>query len=165
MVSDNSKFDRFLKGIEPLTPSEASGLDVFMAEDKGDCFHCHGNPQNPLWTDREFHNNALNATFSGLDLGRYLITGDSNDIGKFKTPTLRNIELSAPYMHDNRFATLEEVIDFYSEDLKDSPYVDPLMQKINQGGNHISPSQKVDLINFLKALTDTSFINNPEILN
>jgi cytochrome c peroxidase len=165
MVSDNSKFDRYIRGEESLTPSEASGLDVFMSEDKGDCFHCHGNPQNPLWTDKEFHNNALNATFSGLDLGRFLVTGDSNDIGKFKSPTLRNIELSAPYMHDNRFTTLEEVVDFYSENLQNSPYVDPLMQKIGQGGAHISPSQKVDLINFLKSLTDTSFINNPEILN
>lgn len=165
MVSDNSTFDKYLRGEIALTPSEASGLDVFMAEDKGDCFHCHGNPSNPLWTDRDFHNNALNDVFSGVDLGMFNVTGDSNDIGKFKTPTLRNIELSAPYMHDNRFTTLEEVVDFYSSGLKHSPYVDPLMQKIGQGGNQITPSQKTDLINFLKTLTDTSFINNPEILN
>ena len=64
-------------------------------------------------------------------------------------------------MHDNRFNTLEEVVDFYSDDLKNSPYVDPLMQKIGQGGVHLTPPEKVDLIAFLKTLTDTTFINNP----
>ena len=161
MFSDNSKFDKYLKGEVPLTFSEINGFTIFMDDDKGDCFHCHGNPSNPLWTDGMFHNNALDSVFIGNNQGRFLISGNIFDMGKFRTPTLRNIELSAPYMHDNRFNTLEEVVDFYSDDLKNSPYVDPLMQKIGQGGVHLTPPEKVDLIVFLKTLTDTTFINNP----
>jgi len=163
MFSDNSKFDKYLRGEVSLTLAEINGFTIFMDGEKGDCFHCHGNPSNPLWTDGLFHNNALNSTYTGNDQGRYLISGDINDMGKFRTPTLRNIELSAPYMHDNRFATLEEVVDFYSDDLNNSPYVDPLMQKIGQGGVHLTPPEKADLISFLKTLTDTSFINNPDL--
>lgn len=161
MVSNNSKFDKFLRGEMALTPSELNGYNVFMAENKADCFHCHGNASNPLWTDLQFHNNALNATFLGNDQGRYLITGNIFDMGKFKTPTLRNIALTAPYMHDNRFATLQEVVNFYSQGLQHSAYVDPLMQKINQGGAQLTPSDKADLIAFLNTLTDSTYINNP----
>ena len=111
----------------------------------------------------DFAVNALDSVFVGMDQGRFLVSGNTFDMGKFRTPTLRNIELSAPYMHDNRFSTLEEVVDFYSEGLRNSPYVDPLMQKIGQGGVHLTPSEKVDLIAFLKTLTDTSFVNNPNL--
>ena len=163
MFSDNSKFDKFLRAEVALTPSEANGFNIFMNDEKGDCFHCHGNAANPLWSDGMFHNNALDSVSTGMSQGRFLVSGNPFDMGKFRTPTLRNIELSAPYMHDNRFATLEEVIDFYSEGLQNSPYVDPLMQKIGQGGVHLTPSEKVDLIAFLKTLTDTSFINNPNL--
>ncbi|MCO6499241.1 MAG: cytochrome-c peroxidase [Vicingus serpentipes] len=162
LVSKDAKFDRYLRGEVALTSSEINGFAIFMDDEKGDCFHCHGNAANPLWTDGEFHNNALDSIFVSVNQGRFLVTGNLFDLGKFRTPTLRNIELTAPYMHDNRFATLEEVIDFYSEDLRNSPYVDPLMQKIGQGGVHITPSEKVDLIAFLKTLTDTSFISNPD---
>lgn len=161
MVSNNAKFDKFLRGEISLTPQELNGYNIFMAEDKADCFHCHGNAANPLWTDLEYHNNALNATFTGVDLGRYNVTNNPNDIGKFKTPTLRNIALTAPYMHDNRYATLEEVIDFYSHGLQQSAYVDPLMQKIGQGGAQLNAADKADLIAFLKTLTDSTFITNP----
>jgi len=161
MVSKDAKFDRYLRGELALTASEINGYAIFMDGNKGDCFHCHGSAANPLWSDRLFHNNALDSVFTGYDLGRYLITGNTYDIGKFRTPTLRNIELTAPYMHDNRFSTLQEVVDFYSEGLRNSPYVDPLMQKIGEGGAHLTPSEKTDLIAFLKTLTDTTFINNP----
>ena len=161
MVSNNAKFDKFLRGEISLTPQELNGYNIFMAEDKADCFHCHGNAANPLWTDLEYHNNALNATFTGVDLGRFNVTNNPNDIGKFKTPTLRNIALTAPYMHDNRYATLEEVIDFYSHGLQQSDYVDPLMQKIGQGGAQLNAADKADLIAFLKTLTDSTFITNP----
>ncbi|MCB0408789.1 MAG: cytochrome-c peroxidase, partial [Flavobacteriales bacterium] len=146
MVSIDSRFDRYLRGEILLTPSEINGYEIFMREDKGDCFHCHGSASNPMWTDFEYHNNALNSNFTGVDLGMYNISGNINDIGKFKTPTLRNIELTSPYMHDNRFTTLEQVIDFYSEGLQNSPYVDPLMQKINQGGVQLTLAEKQDLI-------------------
>jgi len=161
MFSQDSKFDQYLRGGVALTSSEINGFALFMDGEKGDCFHCHGSAGNPLWTDGEFHNNALDSVFSGVNQGRFLVTGNIFDLGKFRTPTLRNIELTAPYMHDNRFTTLEEVVDFYSEELRNSPYIDPLMQKIGQGGVHLSTSEKTDLIAFLKTLTDTTFINNP----
>lgn len=161
MVSNNSKFDQYLKGQTLLTPSEISGYNIYMSENKGDCFHCHGSAGNPLWTDRDFHNNGLNSVFIGVDQGRYLVTGKAFDIGKFRTPTLRNIELTAPYMHDNRFSTLEEVVNFYSEGLQSSPSIDPLMHNVLQGGAQLTLSEKADLVAFLKTLTDTTFINNP----
>lgn len=161
MVSNNSRFDKYLRSEISLSTAELNGYNIFMDGDKGDCFHCHGNAANPLWTDLQFHNNALNDVFVGADQGRYLITGEISDLGKFKTPTLRNIALTAPYMHDNRFSTLQQVIDFYSEGLKHSAFVDPMMQKINQGGVQLTPTEKADLISFLNSLTDSSYINNP----
>ncbi len=160
MISGDSKFDKFVRGETALTPSEMNGYNIFMDDNRGDCYHCHGSAGNPLWTDRDYHNNALNSSFTGVDQGRYLVTGDPADMGKFRSPTLRNIALTAPYMHDNRFATLEEVIDFYSTGLQQSPYVDPLMNHIAQGGAQLSASDKADLIAFLHTLTDSTFINN-----
>ncbi|WP_439152547.1 cytochrome-c peroxidase [Winogradskyella sp.] len=160
LISASSKFDKYSLGEESLTPQELNGLDIFLREDKGDCFHCHGNPNNPLWTDNDFHNNGLDATFTDLGLGE--VTGDPNDNGKFRTPSLRNLAYSAPYMHDGRFATLDEVIDHYSEGLQNSPTIDPLMKKIDEGGVQLSPQEKADLIAFLLTLSDPSFLNNPD---
>ena len=160
LISGNSKFDRYLLGETTLTPQELNGFNVFMAENKGDCFHCHGSDNNPLWTDNDFHNNGLDATFTDLGLGG--VTGDPNDNGKFKTPTLRNLVFTSPYMHDGRFATLEEVIDFYSEGLQNSPTIDPLMKNVKQGGAQLSTSDKADLKAFLLTLTDFDFIRNPD---
>lgn len=158
LISANSKFDRYSLGQATLTLQELNGLDVFMREDKGDCFHCHGNPNNPLWTNNDFHNNGLDASFTDLGLGA--VTGDPNDNGKFKSPSLRNLAYTAPYMHDGRFATLEEVIEFYSEGLQDSPTIDPLMKNIDQGGVQLSDEDKASLIAFLLTLSDPSFINS-----
>ena len=163
LISANSKFDRYTLGQETLTSQELNGLDVFMREDKGDCFHCHGSPNNPLWTDNDFHNNGLDATFTDLGLGA--ITGDPNDNAKFRTPSLRNLAFTAPYMHDGRFQTLDEVINFYSEGLQNSPTVDPLMKNVNQGGVQLSETDKADLKAFLLTLSDPSFINNPAFQN
>ena len=160
LISANSKFDRHLLGIEDLTASELNGLDVFMDENKGDCFHCHGNPNNPLWTDNAFHNNGLDATFADLGLGDF--TGDPRDYGLFKSPSLRNLAFTAPYMHDGRFETLDEVIDHYSEGLVYSETIDPLMKTIAQGGVHLSETDKADLKAFLLSLSDPSFLNNPD---
>ncbi len=160
LISGNSKFDRYLMGQTALTGSELNGFNIFMAEDKGDCFHCHGDPQNPLWTDNAFHNNGLDASFS--DPGLMEVTGNANHEGLFKTPSLRNLAFTAPYMHDGRFQTLDEVIDHYSEGLTHSPTIDPLMKAVDQGGVHLSPSEKEDLKAFLLSLSDSSFINNPE---
>ncbi len=163
LISGNSKFDRYLLGNAQLTPQELNGFNVFMDEDRGDCFHCHGSDNNPLWTDNDFHNNGLDATFSDLGLGA--VTGDPNDNGKFRSPSLRNLAFTAPYMHDGRFATLEEVINHYSEGLKASPTIDPLMKKVNQGGVQLTPQDKADLKAFLLTLTDHDFVNNPAFQN
>ena len=163
LISGNSRFDRSLRGEITLTDEESRGLEVFMTETKGDCFHCHGNPNNPLWTDNLFRNNGLDETFTDLGLG--LITGDPGDNAKFKTPSLRNLAYTAPYMHDGRFTTLDEVIDHYSEGLQNSPTIDPLMKKVIEGGVQLSDQEKADLKAFLLSLSDPDFIQNPDFQN
>ncbi len=163
MISANSKFDKYLLGEASLTPQELSGLDVFMDESRGDCFHCHGSPNNPLWTDNDFHNNGLDALITDLGLGA--VTGDPAENGKFKSPSLRNLAFTAPYMHDGRFATLDEVIDHYSEGLQFSPTIDPLMKKVSEGGVQLSVQDKSDLKAFLLSLSDPSFLTNPDYQN
>ncbi len=158
IISANSKFDKYLLGQVNLTDQELEGLNVFMDEDRGDCFHCHGNENNPLWTDNIFHNNGLDNDF--LDLGLGYVTGDPNDNGKFRTPSLRNLAFTAPYMHDGRFTTLDEVIDHYSEGLQDSETIDPLMKMISQGGVQLSQEEKTNLKAFLLTLSDYDFISN-----
>ena len=84
-----------------------------------------------------------------------------NDNGKFRTPSLRNLAFTAPYMHDGRFATLEEVINHYSQGLKPSSTIDPLMKKLNNGGVQLTDKDKTDLKAFLLSLSDNNFVNNP----
>lgn len=163
LISANSKFDKYTLGETSLTVQELNGLDLFLREDKGDCFHCHGNPNNPLWTDNAFHNNGLDATFTDLGLGG--VTGDPNDNGKFRTPSLRNLAFTAPYMHDGRFATIDAVINHYSEGLQNSTTIDPLMKKVDEGGVQLTLQEKADLKAFLLTLTDTSFTTNPNFQN
>ncbi len=155
LISDKSKFDLYLNGNYDLTPLEAAGFNLFFTE-IGECFPCHG---QPLFTDNDFHNNGLDTIFN--DIGYQDVTGKTSDRGKFRTPTLRNVAFSAPYMHDGRFNTLEEVLDFYSEGIKTSPTLDPLMV---HGGNSFNWTklEKQQLLAFLKTLSDTSFINNPD---
>ena len=107
-----------------------------------------------------FRNNGLDAHF-GADAGRAGVTGDPLDSGKFKVPSLRNVALSAPYMHDGRFQTLEEVIDHYETGGTYSSTIDPFM-KYSTGGLVLSTTQKQDLVAFLHTLTDTAFIHKPE---
>lgn len=165
LISDDSRFDSIQKGLATFSSSEASGFQIWATE-TGDCFHCHTLGNTWLLTDNLFHNNGLDSVTSidaFADLGRGVISGNSNDNGKFKSPSLRNIALTAPYMHDGRFQTLEQVIDFYSEGIKLSPTVDAIMLKANHanGGVHLSAQQKADLLAFLQTLTDTKFVNNP----
>ena len=152
LISDNSKFDKYYRGEETLTKSELNGYAIFNSE-KGDCFHCHG---TALFTDNIFHNNGLDIE-PFLDLGLGKITENASDDGKFKTPTLRNIEVSAPYMHDGRFTTLEKVIEHYDSGGHFSSTVDPLMKKLGIGLN-LTNQEKSDLIAFLKTLTDYDYI-------
>ena len=160
LISGNAKFDRYLRDEVTLTPQEENGLNIFMDETKGDCFHCHGSPNNPLWTDNDFHNNGLDSSFTDLGLGA--VSGDPSDEGKFRTPSLRNLSFTAPYMHDGRFQTLMQVIDHYSEGLQYSATIDPLMKSVAAGGVQLSPQEKQDLIAFLRTLDDPDFIQNPE---
>ncbi len=163
LISGNAKFDKYLRGESQLTPSELNGYNIFMDEAGGDCFHCHGSATNPLWTDNKFHNNGLDA--SPADLGLGAVTGDANDNGKFKTPSLRNLIYTAPYMHDSRFATLDEVINFYSLELKYSPTIDPLMKHVAAGGVQLNPQDRIDLKAFLLTLSDEEFVTNPKFSN
>ena len=163
LISGNTKFDQYLLGNTSLSQQELNGFTIFMSEDKGDCFHCHGSDNNPLWTDNDFHNNGLDTSFNDLGLGA--VTGDPNDNGKFKSPSLRNLVYTAPYMHDGRFSTLEEVINHYSEGLQNSSTIDPLMKKVNQGGVQLTPLERANLKAFLITLTDDDFINNPSFQN
>ena len=130
-------------------------MDLFFGEKTG-CSNCH-NDFN--FTNYAFENNGLYDNYS--DPGRFRLTGDENDRAKFKVPTLRNIELTAPYMHDGRFQTLDEVIEHYSSGVHISPTIDPLIEFANQGGVQLSAIEKKNLKKFLLTLTDSSFITNP----
>lgn len=168
LISGDSKFDRYLRG-DPgvqLSDLEEEGMNIFSTEGNvngtgGDCFHCH-NSVDGLFQSQEAHNNALDQTFTDLGLGE--ISGYYGDNGKFKVPSLRNLEYTAPYMHDGRFSTLEEVIDHYNTGGHFSPTVSPFMKNIDEG-LHLSDRQKQALIAFLKTLSDQDFVSNPNFSN
>lgn len=169
MISGNSRYDvmyKFINGINltaaetsvknSITLEEWAGYDLFQSLNGGDCFHCHN---GPLMQVQKFSNNGLDAQFS--DLGRGAITLNSNDNGKFKVPTLRNIALSAPYMHDGRFLTLDDVINHYSSGIHSSPTIDPLIEFASQGGVQLTTEERNYLKAFLLTLTDDGFVTNP----
>lgn len=160
LISANSRFDRFLNGEAQLTASERNGYVLFMTEQGGDCFHCHGGEGNPLFTTNLFYNNGKDSLFSDSS-DRYGVTGDPADIGAYKAPTLRNLVFTAPYMHDGRFKTLDEVLHFYNRELVWSPYISPLMHHIGTHGIRLTPTQLADLKAFLLTLTDSSFVADP----
>ncbi len=174
LISGNSPFDNRLNGKSGYTADELArllnGYTLFITEadtsqngtgNKGaDCIHCHGLEEAPLFTYFEFRNNGLDEVH--IDIGYEAVTGNPADRGKFKTPSLRNLTFTAPYMHDGRFETLEEVVEHYSSGLKKSPTIDPDMKTVNKGGLNLTPQQKADLVFFLKSLSDSSFITNPD---
>jgi len=162
-IAQDSKFDRAVRGDAIFTEQEKRGLELFVTEYDpqknlfgADCFHCHG---GNLFTNNRFSNNGLDTDFS--DLGRYSVTKDIADLGKFKVPSLRNIALTAPYMHDGRFATLEEVVDHYSEGVKPSSTLDPNLAKHPPEGIRLSKEDKKALVAFLETLTEISLIKDP----
>ena len=149
----DAKFDQAISGKTKLTEQETRGFELFMTEYEprtgqfgADCFHCHG---GALFSDHQFHNNGL----SGDDRGRAKVTGSAADHGKFATPSLRNIALTAPYMHDGRFATLEEVVEHYSSGVQRSPTLDPNLAKHPANGLNLATADKAALVAFLKTLT------------
>lgn len=163
MISGNSKFDKYLRQETTLNSQELAGYNLFMTE-KADCFHCHGSPQNPLWTDNKYHNNGLDSVFTN-DIGREKVTGNPADQGKFRTPTLRNLVFTAPYMHDGRFNTIDEVIDHYNSGMVNSPTLNSLLAgHLSQGGLQLTTQDKQALKAFLLTLTDSSYVTNPDFL-
>jgi len=161
MVSADSRFDRFLRGEDQLNDSERNGYVLFMTEQGADCFHCHGGDGNPLFTTNLFYNNGKDSLFTD-PRDRYGFTGNPADIGAYKAPTLRNLVFTAPYMHDGRFKTLDEVLGFYNSKLVWSPSISPLMHHINNHGIWLTTAKLADLKAFLLTLTDSAFIANPE---
>lgn len=161
LVSADSKFDRYLLGEEDLTEDELAGYELFCTEEGADCFHCHGGGGLALMTTNLFYNNGLDDEFNDPE-DRAAVTGSHWDRGAYKAPTLRNIAVSAPYMHDGRFTTLDEVIDFYSEGVKDSENINPLMHHVMDGGVRLTDEEKAQLKAFLNTLTDEAFLENNE---
>ena len=152
LVSAGSRYDRHVQGEAALTPAELNGMQVFRAH----CASCH---QEPLFTDHGFHNNGLDVV--PVDEGRYRITLDPADMGRFKTPSLRNVALTAPYMHDGRLATLEAVVVHYATGIAASATLDA--QLLPPGGLGLSAQELADLLAFLHSLTDHAFVTDPEL--
>ncbi len=149
LISADSKYDRWLAGQAELTPEEERGFILFHTE-AGDCFHCH---VAPLFTDNEFHNNGLD--LDPPDEGLAALTGKRLDRGKFRTPTLRNVEYTAPYMHDGRFQTLEEVVEHYDSGFHRTILTDPLL--LVRPNLDLDPADKRAIVAFLKTLSDPQF--------
>lgn len=141
-----------------ITNDEWGGRDLFFSLTAGDCLHCHDGSLAEI--PGLFSNNGIDNTFP--DIGRMIVTGNPNDEGKFKVPTLRNIEHSAPYMHDGRFTTLDEVINHYSFGVIESSTIDPMMEFSHQGGVQLDMQEHLLLRAFLKTFTDERFLNNPD---
>jgi cytochrome c peroxidase len=170
MISGSSKYDVIYKNSNGLnlspkeqvlfstvTNEEKAGYDLFLSLNGGDCVHCHSGPLMQL---NIFANNGLDATFS--DKGKGGVTGKPQDMGMFKVPTLRNIAQSAPYMHDGRFQTLDEVIEHYSSGIVMSPTISPSIEFASQGGVQLDAFEKGLIKKFLLTLTDEEFLENPK---
>lgn len=167
LISNNSKFDRVLIGKDYFTPDEYKGFELVNDMTKGDCLHCHTTDNNALGTNGKFSNNGLDNIQNPilfLDKGFGAITNKLSDYGKFKTPSLRNLSFTAPYMHDGRFKTLEEVLDFYSEGVQNSINLDDKMGLIHERVK-LSKEEKKQILAFLKTLNDSSFVKNSKYCN
>lgn len=171
LISANSRYDQYLRNAYQPTEEELKGMELFNRApqpEKGirgaNCAHCHGGVKNYM---ELFHNNGLDSI--PKDAGIEALTGMPADRGRFKVPTLRNIALTGPYMHDGRFKTLEQVIDHYSEHIEQSPSLSSFLQGesnvINGKSLKLQPAEKKELVAFLNMLTDSSFINNPKFSN
>jgi cytochrome c peroxidase len=180
LISGNSKYDLYLRGEYQATGQEVRGMQLFFTHPipgqlrGGNCGDCHLGPLTSGAIDgfSGFHNNGLDDD-ANLDNGLMKVTGKPEDKGRFKTPSLRNIALTAPYMHDGRFETLEEVLAHYNEGIKRSETLDLL---IKEGSNEpvdphaaiqlfLTDQEKEDIIAFLHLLTDEEFINDERFLN
>lgn len=155
LVSANSRYDKYVRkeagGV--LDAEELAGLDLF----KTHCASCHS---TDLFSDFRFHNNGLDASFD-RDAGRYEASLIESDRGKFRTPSLRNLTASAPYMHDGRFETLDQVLRHYAEGVKDSPTLDPRLRQADGSlGIPLSADEQRKIIAFLRTLDDEQFLRD-----
>ncbi len=155
MVSANSKYDKWERG-ESITFSEQEEDGRVLFQEK--CASCHA---GTLQTDQSYRNNGLPLDPQYNDMGRTEVTGLTDDIRKFKVPSLRNIEITFPYMHDGRLGTLEDVLDFYTDGIVQSETLDPIFTKPSGSiGLEMTAEEKSKIIEFLKTLTDTDFLND-----
>ncbi len=155
MISANTKYDKIERNEGSVfTQEEAAGFALFNSK----CASCH---QGTLFTDQSYRNNGLPVDPQYNDIGRNRVTGLAEDLYKFKVPSLRNIELTFPYMHDGRLKTLNDVLDHYSDGMVDSETLDPLFKSQNGSlGIPMSAEEKVQIMAFLKTLTDDDFLND-----
>ncbi len=155
MVSSNSRYDKYVRNEEggQLTDLEKQGLDLFGQK----CSSCHG---TDLFTDSSFRNNGLPPNPQLDDVGREEVSGALSDKYKFKVPSLRNIDKTAPYMHDGRFGNLMSVLDFYESGVVDSSTLDPLLKLEGRLGIPLTSNEKEAIIAFLLTLTDETYLND-----
>jgi len=156
VLSGNSPADRFDQGQEAsaISPAAQHGLTLFR--EKARCTKCHSGFN---FTDEKFHNLGIGWDDNKVDLGRYMVTGNAEELGAFKTPTLREISRSAPYTHDGRFKTLEEVVNFYNKGGVKNPHQDPLILPLE-----LTDQEKSDLVQFLRTLNGEGWqhVKEPE---
>jgi cytochrome c peroxidase len=152
LISSGSRHDAFVNG-DPsaLSDAEKRGEAIFTGE-RGECFHCHVGYN---LTSQGYRNNGM--AHDDPDVGRQAITGMTLDTGKFKTPSLRNVALTAPYMHDGSLSTLADVVEHYNAGGRCHPNTDPIVRPLG-----LSDTEKTDLLAFLGTLTDEAFLLNPE---
>lgn len=157
VTSSNSKFDKYRRN-EPggtLSINELEGYEIFNNK----CASCHA---TDIFTDNSYRNNGLPVNPAVNDIGRYRVTELEQDLYKFKVPSLRNIEKTAPYMHDGRFFTLDAVLNHYSSGVVNSSTLDASLNNSGALGIPLSASEKTKLIAFFKTLTDNEFLTNPK---
>lgn len=153
LISANSLYDKHVRNEATLGADELAGLDLF----KQKCSACHS---TELFSDQSYRNNGILADFS-LDQGRQEVSTLPDDMGKFRVPSLRNVEATGPYMHNGKFKTLESVLDHYASGVKDSPTLDPLLRRPDGTlGIPLTADDKVKIIAFLKTLTDEEFLRD-----
>lgn len=171
LISANSKYDQYLAGTYKPSEDELKGMDLFMTIPDpqrnirgANCGRCHGTAKTFI---ELYHNNGLDSF--PKDKGREAITGKAIEKGRFRVPTLRNIALTAPYMHDGRFKTMEEVIDHYNEHLVQNDLLSPLLQDASNTVNgrklDLTSEEKKNLALFLNMLTDSLFITDKRFSN
>jgi len=155
VISKDSKYDEVMRDEATFSAQEETGYSLFQNK----CASCHA---SAIFTDNSFRNNGLPVNPRINDKGRAEVSGSENDYYKFKVPSLRNVELTAPYMHDGRFGTLESVMQHYANNVQDYPNLDPLLKTETGVGIDLNPEEIEALIAFLKTLTDYQFITNDE---